>query len=717
VLTTSDSYAPAYARYGRSIHVAHFIGAHKPWSQPRPSTPVPDAAAPNDYTALLHAWHSFYETAVPSAARSSGPSVRVIHTSRGVEVVEEPFRVPTYQAAWDAGAEAHDVPTGPGSVDDLKGMFQGAGQAEASTIAAPGRPGQYFSLPLMGRASLLAPNPGAWEVPGDSDDDATPRSSPPPSASPRHASPQGSGPSSPREQQQQQDPSGSPTEPWEAPYLSWNPAVEPPPQNVGASSYQMRAPPDAYYENAWDRPAADGPQGKAAFFQPETGNAAAEKSRRRAMEKLQREHWFDNLASTRPDPSAVKPVFPWEQRGAGRPGSRIWPDEEPPSVSPGTGAHEQSLQAASTTSPTFAQRSFSVPAEAPQRGLPKDLSYTNAWDEIGSLGRPSGAAYRRTREAHNSRGVQATPSLSAQGTQSGGPYRNWGGGAGAGAGGMSGIQGSQDWNSNNAAPEPISADQSGDGDDESSSGEDSGSDEVANDVLRAASPPQRDGSRSSGGNGARSHRSSTGPGRGYQRKVESSALAQQNASPRSPRGHTISLGSGSAPLGTLSAAAGAAGIVEMGRSRSSSAEDSASTTGPASDVLSSQGGRTVPTGRERIRPDPLGSSYDRSTPLAPEGLREYGFGNSSGYASARSRGGSNSGAISPPAYPFTSRRAHRGGHGSREGSEGSAFSNPNSGATSPTWPEGGASPVLSRADFAQLQRAHWNASVGRRRGA
>ncbi|PWN48080.1 hypothetical protein IE53DRAFT_370917 [Violaceomyces palustris] len=606
------TFAPAYQRYGDSIMAAHYIGQHKPWNRPRPdgnANPNPHSdqvgsdgrqIGPSEADYLLALWHDTYASLYPSRSPTSPQtSVEIIHTSRGVEVVERrPFTVPTYHAVWDAQASDKDEDSRPPEVG-----FNRQGES------------QYLSLPLDGRTSLIAPEP---KVP-----------SPPPkavSSSPAHTwtSPSPSTPAPAHEHTHTRNhdhahasPSPHPepgvtsttheatqphqrgqeiVRPFSPPQLEWNPAIAPPPSGSGPSNHQMRNPPNTYYENAWDGPSktprtlADQ---KAAFFNPAGNNGAGSWAESGVPgyipPQLKKDNFFQNLGSDMPDPSRVKPVFPWEQAGAEpKPApTRVFPDE----ARIDSGAHtsasgtsdEQARKPASPQPPV--QEAFQPPPPPPRRGLPTNLVYTNAWDEVGSIGK---YAEWWTKAASNrkTKGVQASPDMESRSSQTGPSYRDAASGpsySSTGSRALERSQSSRDRGSSTArddyppfdsAAEDGGQSDSRDGDDESSSGEDSSDDDDDKDDGRDGSAKRsgkcsRDGSEDEESDsevlsiGIRSPTwAKEKPGKGYTKKAENNAIAHGNVSPKSPRTAQRSVGAGhdsSQNGGTFWAAATATG--------------------------------------------------------------------------------------------------------------------------------------------------------------
>lgn len=714
---------------------AHFIGQHKPWNRNRPSSRSSSSSAkqggsPADYDSLLLQWHETYEDYYPAAAAKQGLSAQpnVVYSEKGVEVVEQPFRVPTYRAVWDA--ESDLAALGPGEMSTSTGarkavlrtkgvrnrssassLIRGAGQAEdlmqmfhgdvvaasvAAEVAALSRDinklpheGVYISLPLDGRTSLMGVelDSGAEQESPDSDETVD--------ASKWTTAAQAQ---SGMQLAAQSDAIGDGE--WSPPKVSWDPTREPPPVGGGSSEYQMRTPVDAYYVNAWDQ--AGQPKGKSAFFEASNRNASQGKT----MARLQKEHYFDNLGSDRPDPSLVKAVFPWEREAGVSRSSRIFPDEDPVSVVPGSKRLDASLEAGSlspgetisaghstvlgagstasiSSTTTSGHQAFS-PSASPLKGLPPSLNYTNAWDQVGAIG----AKHEHKNQGGNSRGVQTTTGegrasrssqtqaakyrhrsaqadegLARQGAsvdhQQGSGGSSVGNHRQHGSGGTSSglAQGLRD----------VSADQSADGDNESSSSSSSEGEDAS---------PHR-----TGGKWRRE-----GPGPGYQRKVERH-YEQSGTSPRSPRSYHFASGGGGSR--------GEAHDSAIVRSRSSSGASSNNTPHPAVPT-----GMTATTGRQRLRPDAGVQQY-----TGEEGMtRSLDMSLSTAYEGAYEHHGSQRGFQAMHLYQRTTPTSSR------------PNSAHNSGSSSPTTvlTPLSQSPVDSRGNLRQIARVHAQAAPRRR---
>lgn len=134
------------------------------------------------------------------------------------------------------------------------------------------------------------------------------------------------------------------------PIIAWDPSRSSPPRD---GSFQMRDPIPAGYNNIWDDPAASR---RPARFQPPEQYPQPPK---------ETHDWYKAVMQAKPDPSAVKPVFPWEE--------------------PKTPTR--------ATSPVTTSRKFGEsppPAiETPQHSQPpmsfRASSFTNAWDAIPAI--------------------------------------------------------------------------------------------------------------------------------------------------------------------------------------------------------------------------------------------------------------------------------------------------------------------------------------------
>lgn len=633
------TFVPAYQRYGSSINVVHFIGQSKPWNMPRPNGyAVPNPLAeptnlgsqiitPDQSDYLISLWHSAFTSLYPSSASASpGEDFTIVHTDRGVEVIEkQAFSVPTYHAVWDVVAqEERDSESGADST----------GNKEAT----------YVSLPLDGRISLVAPVPRV----------------PSPIPPPRRASPV---PIPGSHEQTPQHYDGESSEQYSPPKLTWNPAREPPPKGTDPSSYQMRVPIDTFYSNKWDE-ASRNPRSlaeqKAAFFVPVPVKKHEHGGPGYIPPKLLRDNVFGNLGNNQPDPSKVKAVFPWEAKSdTALAAGRVFPDDPRPPA-PSVTKSTQATSAASGLSDTRPGPSTS------RRGLPNNLAYVNAWDQQGAIGNFANAWSRRTQpvspararfaqqSSHNSpagaseQSRKLSPNISAV-SQSSGRRASL-----EGQGQLSGDEASD----------------SRDGDDESSSGGDESGDEQT---------PSR-GLQAGGEFSSRPvPRPREGPGKGYLRKAEMTALAQGSSASRSPR-------TGSRPLSYASptgeSASGGAGEGRSG-ARFSSSSSTSNTTVTGDGVTGRQ------RARDRIRPDgwvspsgnfnspPKHAGYNSAT-ASLRGIPGAGASWSAGSGGHAGGGANIHRAIFPGSAPYSGRRREIGSSNESQSASGG------SGANSPT---------------------------------
>ncbi|KAE8215115.1 hypothetical protein CF327_g1537 [Tilletia walkeri] len=352
------TYAPAYRRFGSGVQVAHFIGEHKPWHRPRPSNPRSgparshrgaedpvDLVVTNDYETLIRRWHdvfSFHYPLPTSVDRhsSSAYSVEVIHSARGVEIIEREgdggsqalaagkFAVPTYEAVWNAFAQDQNSGFRPGQTEDLKSLFAGgaalygrsADSQEASAVEAG--LGKYASFPLDGRTSLIPPEglPTSLlavfeQEEKDAENERRHRAEEEQrnkeAHSAQYSQPQSQSAGQPHhyEHQPQTAESGRP---WSPPMSSWNPAREPPPKTGQDTTFEM----PAHYNNAWDvRATEQNPRREYSAPEAETD---AKTAARRVPQHLM-DGMYSHLGNRPPDASKVRAVFPWEQRALGSP--------------------------------------------------------------------------------------------------------------------------------------------------------------------------------------------------------------------------------------------------------------------------------------------------------------------------------------------------------------------------------------------------------------
>lgn len=134
------------------------------------------------------------------------------------------------------------------------------------------------------------------------------------------------------------------------PIIAWDPSRSSPPRD---GSFQMRDPIPAGFNNVWDDPSA--PKRPARFEPPEQYPQPPKETH----------DWYKAVMQAKPDPTAVKPVFPWEE-----------PKTPTSSNSPVTTSRRfgDSPPPANET-PQFSQPTMSF----------RSSSFTNAWDAIPAI--------------------------------------------------------------------------------------------------------------------------------------------------------------------------------------------------------------------------------------------------------------------------------------------------------------------------------------------
>lgn len=381
------TYAPAFARYGNNVKVAHFIGADKPWrSRVKPSSSRTDQRGT---TSLAARWWAVYQgyypsqppTPVDGSASEPGTDIEVRVTERGAEIIQRPrpqaFQVPVFQPAWDsvAGADASRALT----IEELRQGF--AGRSRQLTADA-GDEGQYESLPLFGRLDLIAPRI------------VKPRTVTPPTST-ASTTPTNIAEQSSHLRVDSQSSTGS-----------WDATLTAPPRDTTPAAYQMRNPPDlTHFTNVWDKPAAqltrEEQERRRQVLNPNLRFQGDSQSQVFGYipPEAREIHTFAHL-SAKPDESLVRAVFPWEQ---GQPSSasqastatRTFPDElthtRVSSSDPSVGGGRVSQLAATRkwddhavyATPQSLRQHGSRSAQGERDFTSGDLvaRYSNVWDE------------------------------------------------------------------------------------------------------------------------------------------------------------------------------------------------------------------------------------------------------------------------------------------------------------------------------------------------
>ncbi|PCH33987.1 glycosyltransferase family 8 protein [Wolfiporia cocos MD-104 SS10] len=195
----------------------------------------------------------------------------------------------------------------------------------------------------------------------------------------------------------------SPPRPASPPKLSWNPAVEPPPNNPPALN---AFPVDTYFPNIWDQtpskrhdathqsfapplPHAPAPQSAAFFHPPPQTSIPSQLVHRGEYANVTGPATPGGSDAPTPDRTKVHAVFPWEARPRHVP-RRVFPasDEPPPGaeyikedVPPPPPPPEEGPSPQSTPS----VQTPPVQTPLPPIGLPANLAYANAWDNVPSI--------------------------------------------------------------------------------------------------------------------------------------------------------------------------------------------------------------------------------------------------------------------------------------------------------------------------------------------
>ncbi|KAH8916236.1 hypothetical protein BT69DRAFT_1355864 [Atractiella rhizophila] len=313
------------------------------------------------------------------------------------------------------GKYSPPVPHGKGGRKE-KRHHQGAGDAAAGVMHPPlptrqEHEGYYVTMPLPNRPSLThtisEPVPQPPPVPQVQLPDEEP-------STPRHGPAIHFQPPTPDAPPLRPSPPlvlhhPMPSYPGSPPKLSWDPARSSPPKS---KEYQMAQPFDKMYENVWDRGAEGGHGG---YFEPpkypdvpkevrESYRAVMGDGNGGEKEGGQKQVW--------------KPAFPWELEARPAP-SRFFPEsseDDRPYRPPPVHHHGQQGQGHPASPPlmpsqwaTWSQKT----AHPVPTGLPTNLSYRNAWDEVNSirkyaelLSRPKEASRRDERMRRGSSGAE-----------------------------------------------------------------------------------------------------------------------------------------------------------------------------------------------------------------------------------------------------------------------------------------------------------------------
>ena len=177
-----------------------------------------------------------------------------------------------------------------------------------------------------------------------------------------------------------------PPRPVSPPLMSWNPAVEPPPNTAPVSNF----PTTTYYPNVWDQSPTHHRSDSSQVASPSQGSApfTMPPPSRIPQRLLQEKHYVNVLGERQqgetpsPDRAKIKPVFPWEDKPRLTPG-RVFPSTD----SPPPGQFLLPPVQTASPSPSPPQR-FSPTQQytsSPPSGFPPTFSYSNAWDSVPSI--------------------------------------------------------------------------------------------------------------------------------------------------------------------------------------------------------------------------------------------------------------------------------------------------------------------------------------------
>ncbi|KAI0052520.1 glycosyltransferase family 8 protein [Auriscalpium vulgare] len=205
----------------------------------------------------------------------------------------------------------------------------------------------------------------------------------------QHQTPSAQQYQTPPSQQHQTPPPQQPPRPVSPPMMSWNPAIEPPPNTVPVSNF----PTSTYFPNAWDEASDHHTASEHSPVRDNTSPFFAAPPPSRIPERLLQERHYANVLGDRgdavpsPDRSKVKPVFPWEDSPRHMPG-RVFPssDSPPPGVflQPVPEASPSPSPPTQSSPQSYSPVSYSPTTRSPG-GLPSNFGYMNAWDGVPSI--------------------------------------------------------------------------------------------------------------------------------------------------------------------------------------------------------------------------------------------------------------------------------------------------------------------------------------------
>ncbi|GAA5971960.1 hypothetical protein JCM11641_001587 [Rhodosporidiobolus odoratus] len=157
------------------------------------------------------------------------------------------------------------------------------------------------------------------------------------------------------------------------PQLVWDPSRSSPPRN---GPFQMREPIPTDYTNAWDDPS------RSTRFEPPARYPSPPRGTH---------DWYKEVMRSKPDPSAVKPVFPWEEPAPAppTPGGTVpsRPEAPPPPIR------------------TFSEETIRA---SPASTFGGSANFSNAWDSVPGITRYADQLSKRT-TGNGKKGQPVTP--------------------------------------------------------------------------------------------------------------------------------------------------------------------------------------------------------------------------------------------------------------------------------------------------------------------
>ncbi|KAJ5084593.1 hypothetical protein NUU61_009172 [Penicillium alfredii] len=393
-------YIPAYRHFQSTISLIHFIGSQKPWNLPRQVVPLE-----SPYNQLLGRWWAIYDKhySPPFVSTSqpwSGPSPLGGHDISAFEAPTEPilsYPVQTHQAQDEDFAPQHQRWPEPHHVHvdesgSVRFHYEEAQQDEhvpalVSAVSQPSdtsrpQPQHYeephnhypthhaassVEVPVLSVvpryvrgeehvSTYIPPLPHQpapiSHAPQPKETHQMPPTHPAPSDSERHIhQPQPVAPIPPINEPHQQAPWPEPETPaFEAPKVEWDASREPPPLNSKPEGISLQQKTYIMSEDP-------------NLFQPPPSYPEAPKN------------MYYQVPETKPEPTKVTQVFPWEHR-APKP-TRIFADEHPvPEPSP-----QDEPVSSPPAQPVPTQALYTRAPYEPPTASWESYTRSNAWDE------------------------------------------------------------------------------------------------------------------------------------------------------------------------------------------------------------------------------------------------------------------------------------------------------------------------------------------------